>query len=101
MTAKNIIEQAEKMFGRQPEQYMYRLINDALNEISAKKQHKTNDTITDLKVKQRAYSLDDAVIDLIRVEVKDTNGRYVMIPKLADAHTLLKGDTDDSDDSLV
>jgi len=101
MTVKNIIEQTEKMFGRQSEQYMYRLINDALNEISAKKQHKTNDTITDLKVKQRAYSLDDAVIDLIRVEVKDTNGRYVMIPKLADAHTLLKGDTDDSDDSLV
>ena len=101
MTVKNIIEQTEKMFGRQSEQYMYRLINDALNEISAKKQHKTNDTITDLKVKQRAYSLDDAVIDLIRVEVKDTNGRYVMIPKLADSHKLLKGDTDDSVDSLV
>ena len=101
MTVKNIIDQTEKMFGRQSEQYMYRLINDALNEISAKKQHKTNDTIRDLIVKQRAYSLDDAVIDITRVEVKDTNGRYVMIPKLANAHTLLKGDTDDSVDSLV
>ena len=28
MTAKNIIEQIEKMFGRQPEQYMFQLIND-------------------------------------------------------------------------
>jgi hypothetical protein len=101
MTVKNIIEQVEKVFGRQSEQYMYRLVNDALNEISAKKQHKTADTITDLKVKQRAYSLSDSVIDITRVEIKDTNGRYVMIPKLADSHKLLKGDTDDSDDSLV
>ena len=67
MTVKNIIEQVEKVFGRQSEQYMYRLINDALNEISAKKQHKTADTITDLKVKQRAYSLSDSVIDITRV----------------------------------
>ena len=101
MIVENIIEQVEKMFGRQSEQYIYRLINDGLNEISAKKQHKTNDTITDLKVKQRAYTLEDAVVDLIRVEIKDTNGRYVMIPKLADSHKLLKGDTDDSVDSLV
>ena len=41
MTVKNIIEQAEKMFGRQPEQYMFQLINDALNEIAAEKQHNT------------------------------------------------------------
>ena len=33
MTAKNIIDQIEKMFGRQPEQYMFQLINDALDEI--------------------------------------------------------------------
>ena len=37
MTVKNIIEQTENMFGRQPEQYMYRLINDALNEVAAKR----------------------------------------------------------------
>ena len=37
MTAKNIIDQIEKMFGRQPEQYMFQLINDALDEISSKK----------------------------------------------------------------
>ena len=58
MTVKNIIEQAEKMFGSQPEQYMFQLI-------------------------------------------KDTDGRYVMIPKLADPHKLLRGDTDEADDSLV
>ena len=37
MTAKNIIEQIEKLFGRQQEQYMFQLINDGLDEISSKK----------------------------------------------------------------
>ena len=31
-----------------------------------------------------------------RVEIKDTNDRYVMIPKLADPHKLLREDTDDT-----
>ena len=31
LTAKNIIQQAEHLFGRQPESYMLRLINDAQN----------------------------------------------------------------------
>ena len=67
MTAQQIISQIEKTFGRQPEQYMFQLINDAL---------------------------DDAVIDVMRVEIKDTNDRYVMIPKLADSHKILREDTD-------
>ena len=33
MTAKNIIDQVEKMFGRQSEQYMFQLINDELDDI--------------------------------------------------------------------
>ena len=37
MTAKNIIEQIEKLFGRQAEQYMFQLINDALDDISTSK----------------------------------------------------------------
>ena len=78
MTAKQIIDQVEKLFGRQPEQYMFQLINDALDDISSK----------------RWYSLDDSVIDIMRVEIKDTNDRYVMIPKLADPHRLLREDTD-------
>ena len=30
----------------------------------------------------------------MRVEIKDTNDRYVMIPKLADSHKILREDTD-------
>ena len=101
MTVKNIIEQVERVFGRQSEQHMYRLINDALNEIAAKRQHNIEHTTTDLKEKVRWYSLTDSMIDVVKVEIKDTDGRYVKIPKLADAHTLLKEDTDASNDTLI
>ena len=111
MTAKNIIEQIERLFGRQSEQYMFQLINDALDDIAAQKQHRTVSKVTDLKKHDRWYTLSDDVIDIKRVEIKDTNDRYVMIPRLADPHKLLRGDTDDtasswtasdgSDDSLT
>jgi len=96
MTAKNIIDQIEKMFGRQPEQYMFQLINDALDEISSKKMNNTESKTTNLIGFDRWYTLTDDVVQIDRVEIKDTNDRYVMIPKLADPHKLLRGDTDDT-----
>ena len=97
MTVKNIIDQIELLYGRQSEQYMYRLINDGLLDISGKAQYYSAIAKTDLVAYQRWYDLDDdAVLDVFRVEVKDTNDRYTMIPKLADPHKLLKGDTDES-----
>jgi valyl-tRNA synthetase len=101
MTVKQIISQAEKMFGRQPEQYMLQLINDALDDISSKRQNYTVNSLFDLKQKQRWYTLTDQVIDILKIEIKDTNDRYVMIPKLADSHRLLRGDSDSADDSLT
>ena len=111
MTVKNIIEQIEKAFGRQSEAYMYQLINDGLDEIASKKRNYTTSKVTDLKKHQRWYKLDDDVIGIKRVEILDSNDRYVMVPKLADSHKLLREDTDDntttwatssgSDDSLT
>ena len=101
MTVKDVVQQAEKLFGRQSEQYMYRLINDALLDTSSKKQHYTVSATTDLKYKQRWYGLSDQVIDITKVEVKDTNSRYVMIPKLADSHKLLRDDTDSGNETLT
>ena len=37
---------------------------------------------------------DDQVIDITKVDVLDTNSLYVMIPKLADSHKLLREDVD-------
>ena len=100
MTAKNIIEQIEKLFGRQQEQYMFQLINDGLDEISSKKMNNVESKTTDLIGYDRWYTLSDDVVQVDRVEIKDTNDRYVMIPKLTDYHKLLREDTESSDDTL-
>ena len=101
MTVKDIVGQAEKLFGRQPEQYMYQLINDALDDIAANKQNYTVSSTTDLEKYKRWYKLEDDVIDIVKVEILDTNSRYVKIPRLVDAHKLLREDTDETDDSLT
>ena len=101
MTVKNIIEQIEKIFGRQTEQYMYQLINDALDDISTNRKNYSVSSTCNLEEKKRWYELADKVIDIKRVEILDTNDRYVMIPKLSDPHKLLKDDSDDTSDSLT
>ena len=100
MTVKNIIEQVEKIFGRQSEQYMYQLINDALDDISTSKKNYSVSSTCDLEEKKRWYELADKVIDIKRVEILDSNDRYVMIPKLTDSHLILREDTESSDDTL-
>ena len=101
MDVKNLIQQVEYLMGRQPEKYMMQLINDALMDMSSKIQHYSTQKKQNLNEKQRWYPLDDSVIDVFRVEILDTNDRYVMIPKLADPHKLLKDDSDDTSDSLT
>ena len=100
MIVKNIIEQAEKIFGRQPEQYIYQLINDALDEISTKKQNYLVSSTSNLEGYKRWYELADKVIDITKVEILDSNDRYIMIPKLTDPHRLLREDTESGDDTL-
>ena len=94
MKVANVISQIEHLLGRQPQEYIIQLINDALLDISAKAQHYSVISKTHLVSYQRWYDLDDAVIDVFRVEVLDTNNRYVMIPKLVDPHKLKKEDSD-------
>ena len=101
LTVKSISHQVEKLFGRQPEKYVMRLINDALLDISSKKQYYTKTAKRDLIGYDRWYSLLDEMIDIERVEVLDTNSRYVLVPKLSDSHKILRADTDESDDSLT
>ena len=92
MKVKKIIEQVEHIFGRQPEGYIFQLINDALLDIGSTKQHLLEEKTMHLEEDKRWYNISDDIIDITRVEIKDTNDRYVMIPRLADSHRLLKGD---------
>jgi hypothetical protein len=100
MTVKSIISQMEKMFGRQSEAHMYQILNDGLIDIANKKQIYTVSSLTDLEKKKRWYDLPATVLSIERVEILDTNNRYVMIPKLSDPHKLLRSDTDASNDEL-
>ena len=92
MKVKDVIQQVEKTLGRSPEKYMLALINDGLEEIGITKQHKRDEVKIDLIQDQRWYPLDDSIIDIVRVEIKDTDDRYSMIPKLTDPHKLLRED---------
>ena len=100
MTVKNVISQLEKIFGRQSEAYLIQIINDGLIDIANKKQVYTVSATTDLEKKKRWYTLPPTVLSIERVEVLDTNDRYIMIPKLSDPHKLLRADTDVSNDAL-
>ena len=100
MTVKNVFLQLEKVFGRQPEAYLVQLINDGLSDIANKKQVYTVSATTDLEKKKRWYDLPATVLSIERVEILDTNDRYIMIPKLSDPHKLLRTDTDSSNEAL-
>ena len=101
MTVKNIFSQLEKMFGRNSETYLIQLMNDGLIDIANKKQHYAVSATTDLEKNKRWYGLHPTVLSIERVEILDTNSRYVMIPKLADPHKILREDTDNTEDSNV
>jgi len=101
MTVKDIISQVESLFGRKPEKYIMRLINDALVDMSSKKRAYKRHKKFNLIGYDRWYELTDDMIDVIRVEIKDTNDRYVMIPKLSNPNRILREDTDESEDSLT
>ena len=100
MTVKNIISQLEKLFGRNSEVYIKQLLNDGLIDMANKKQNYLVTSTTDLEYKKRWYKLPSSVLSIERVEILDTNNRYVMIPKLSDPHKLLRADSDASDDAL-
>ena len=100
MTVKTILSQLEKIFGRNSEKYLIQLINDGLIDIANKKQGYTVSATTDLEKKKRWYTLPPTVLSIERVEILDTNDRYIMIPKLSDPHKILRADSDASNDAL-
>ena len=100
MTVKSLVSQIEKVFGRQSEAYLKEIINEGLLDIANKKQHYTVSSTSDLETDKRWYELPASVLSIERVEILDTNDRYVMIPKLTDPHKLLRADTDSANDTL-
>ena len=100
MKPKELIQQIEHLNGRQPEGYMIRLMNDGLLDMSAKKQEYTVSSVANLEQYKRWYALDDQMIDITKIEILDSNDRYIRIPKLVDSHLLLRDDTESGADTL-
>ena len=100
MTVKNIVDQVELLYGRQSHKYVIQLINDALLDVASKKQHYQVESVIDLKKGIRWYDLPADCVDIVKVEILDTNGRYILAPKLVDPHKILRADTDASNDVL-
>ena len=93
LTIKSVISQLEQMFGRQPENYMLTLVNEGLMDIAVTKQENVVSAKTNLEKKKRWYELPSNTIDIVKIEILDTNDRYVMIPRLADSHRILREDS--------
>jgi len=106
MTVKEIVSQVELLYGRKPEKYLLRLINDCLLDMASEVQQFSKTAKETLNQYQRWYPIKDFadvngnattdIIDIYRVEVLDSDSRYNLIPKISDQHKLLKEDTDDS-----
>ena len=94
MTVKNIIDQVTLLYGRQSHKYVIQLINDALLDVASKKQHYQVESVFDLREGVRWYDLPADCIDIVKVEILDTDSRFNLIPKLADSHKILKSDPD-------
>ena len=117
-TVKYIIDIVQVTFGRQPENYMIRLINDGLMDISTETKMYEQTATANLTAYRRWYPLKDFtdlnnvslanslsgdtgnnnggtnIIDVFKVEILDSDSRYNLIPKLTDPHLILKDDTD-------
>ena len=61
------------------------MINDALEEIGITKQHRRKQMKIDLIEDKRWYELEDVMIDIYRVEVLDSDGKYRSIARLTSA----------------
>jgi hypothetical protein len=106
MTVKEIVSQIEMIYGDKSHRYIFRLINDAILDMSSEVQQFSKTGKKTLTQYQRWYPLKDFadvngnaatdIIDVYRVEILDTDSRYNIIPKLVDSDKLLKEDTDDS-----
>ena len=83
MKIKDIIGQIEHSEGRISHKYLFSLLNDGLDEIAEKTRTNTQSATTKLEKGVRFVTLDlGNMIDVYRVEVKDSDGKYRQIPRV-------------------
>ena len=109
LNVKNVLSRIRQVFPNVPETYLINLINDALVEIgvySTKQIQAKMSTVAD----QMWYKLGDDAEDssgnkleankVFRVDLMDSDGDYIQIPRLVDRNILLM-DADSSESALT
>lgn len=91
MTVKELISQIEYIYGQQPHMYMKRLINDALLDMSANIKHYRVNAKRALEPNKKWYGLSDVMIDVDRVEILNSDGKYELIPQLSNPDDIKVG----------
>ena len=92
ISVKQLVSRVHQVFPGAPENYILNLINDALVE-SGMYHTKVEYAKTDLVEDQMWYTVNDnssgqKINKVYRVDIKDTSGEYIRVPRLLDAETL-------------
>ena len=89
ITAKQVLSRVRQVFPDAGETYVLNIINDALVE-SGMYHTKVEYAKTDLVKDQMWYTLNDdnSGQKVYRVDIKDSSGEYIRIPRLLDGETL-------------
>tara|TARA_Y100000401_G_C8320631_1_gene225051 strand:+ start:994 stop:1275 length:282 start_codon:yes stop_codon:yes gene_type:complete len=83
MKIKDLVSQIEHSLGRKSHKYLFSLMNDGLDEIAQTARTNTQSATTSIVSQQRWITLDLAnMIDVYRVEVLDSEGKYRRIARL-------------------
>ena len=97
LTVKQIISRVRQVFPDAPETYIISLINDAINELGQYSQ-KSMSAKLNIVANQTYYDLSDSARDssnktmginkVYRVDVLDSDGEYIRIPRVLDGEPL-------------
>ena len=97
LTVKQIISRVRQVFPDAPETYIISLINDAINELGQYSQ-KSMSAKLNIVANQTYYDLSDSARDssnqtmginkVYRVDVLDSDGEYLRIPRVLDGEPL-------------
>ena len=92
ITAKQVLSRVRQVFPDAGETYGVNIINDALVE-SGMYHTKVEYAKTDLVEDQMWYTVNDnssgqKINKVYRVDIKDTSGEYIRVPRLLDGETL-------------
>ena len=85
---QSIISQIEHIMGRKSHKYLMELLNDGLDDIAVQVMYRRQTALHEIEKDKRWYTLNTStMMDIIRVDIQDDEGKYRMIPRLVTNET--------------